>query len=76
MIITDKEINQCAFDTKSSAAKFVVNNRRELDLSIYRLSKLSGISEKTIKKIERGETVKIDVLSKVIKVLGGRIMFL
>ena len=45
-------------------------------MSTYELAKQSGVDWSTVKNIENGKTVKIDVLSRVIKVLGGNIFFM
>lgn len=75
-IVTEHELTKSAIDTKSKASQYVSKKRREKGLSTYELAKQSGVDWSTVKNIENGKTVKIDVLSRVIKVLGGNIFFM
>lgn len=75
-IVTDRELTKSVIDTKSKVSQYVSKKRREKGLSTYELAKQSGVDWSTVKNIENGKTVKIDVLSRVIKVLGGNIFFM
>ena len=75
-IVTEHELTKSVIDTKSKVSQYVSKNRREKGLSTYELAKQSGVDWSTVKNIENGKTVKIDVLSRVIKVLGGNIFFM
>ena len=75
-IVTEHELTKSVIDTKSKVSKYVSKKRREKGLSTYELAKQSGVDWSTVKNIENGKTVKIDVLSRVIKVLGGNIFFM
>lgn len=75
-IVTEHELTKSVIDTKSKVSQYVSKKRREKGLSIYELAKQSGTDWSTVKNIENGKTVKIDVLSRVIKVLGGNIFFM
>lgn len=75
-IVTEHELTKSVIDTKSKVSQYVSKKRREKDLSTYELAKQSGVDWSTVKNIENGKTVKIDVLSRVIKVLGGNIFFM
>lgn len=75
-IVTEHELTKSVIDTKSKVSQYVSKKRREKSLSTYELAKQSGVDWSTVKNIENGKTVKIDVLSRVIKVLGGNIFFM
>lgn len=75
-IVTEHELTKSVIDTKSKVSQYVSKKRCEKGLSIYELAKQSGVDWSTVKNIENGKTVKIDVLSRVIKVLGGNIFFM
>ena len=75
-IVTEHELTKSVIDTKSKVSQCVSKKRREKGLSTYELAKQSGVDWSTVKNIENGKTVKIDVLSRVIKVLGGNIFFM
>ena len=75
-IVTEHELTKSVIDTKSKVSQYVSKKRREKGLSTYELAKQSGVDWSTVKNIENGKTVKIDVLSRVIKVLGGNIFFM
>ena len=75
-IVTEHELTKSVTDTKSKVSQYVSKKRREKGLSTYELAKQSGVDWSTVKNIENGKTVKIDVLSRVIKVLGGNIFFM
>lgn len=75
-IVTEHELTKSVIDTKSKVSQYVSKKRREKGLSTYELAKQSSVDWSTVKNIENGKTVKIDVLSRVIKVLGGNIFFM
>lgn len=75
-IVTEHELTKSVIDTNSKVSQYVSKKRREKGLSTYELAKQSGVDWSTVKNIENGKTVKIDVLSRVIKVLGGNIFFM
>lgn len=75
-IVTEHELTKSVIDTKSKVSQYVSKKRLEKGLSTYELAKQSGVDWSTVKNIENGKTVKIDVLSRVIKVLGGNIFFM
>ena len=75
-IVTEHELTKSVIDTKSKVSQYVSKKRREKGLSAYELAKQSGVDWSTVRNIENGKTVKIDVLSRVIKVLGGNIFFM
>lgn len=47
------------------------NLRLEADFSVYRLSKLSGVSMSTIYYYEKGGAVTLDKVDKVLRALGA-----
>jgi predicted transcriptional regulator len=75
-IVTDRELVKIENYIRINISQYVSKKRREKGLSTYELAKQSGVDWSTVKNIENGKTVKIDVLSRVIKVLGGNIFFM
>lgn len=75
-IVTDRELVKIENYIRINISQYVSKKRREKGLSTYELAKQSGVDWSTVKNIENGKTVKIDVLFRVIKVLGGNIFFM
>lgn len=73
-IVTEHELTKSVIDTKSKVSQYVSKKRREKGLSTYELAKQSGVDWSTVKNIENGKTVKIDILTRVITALGGNIL--
>jgi DNA-binding XRE family transcriptional regulator len=55
--------------------KEVWNIRRENEITISKLSKMSGVSRKAIAKLEDGRPVKLDTLIRVLEALDKKISF-
>lgn len=51
--------------------KILQDNMKESKMSVYRLSKLSGIPESTIRNYENGTIPSLDIADKLLKALGA-----
>ncbi|WP_303067292.1 helix-turn-helix domain-containing protein [Alistipes indistinctus] len=73
-IVTDRELVKIENYIRINISQYVSKKRREKGLSTYELAKQSGVDWSTVKNIENGKTVKIDILTRVITALGGNIL--
>ena len=73
-IATDRELVKIENYIRINISQYVSKKRREKGLSTYELAKQSGVDWSTVKNIENGKTVKIDILTRVITALGGNIL--
>ena len=73
-IVTDRELVKIENYIRINISQYVSKKRREKGLSTYELGKQSGVDWSTVKNIENGKTVKIDILTRVITALGGNIL--
>ena len=73
-IVTDRELLKIENYIRINISQYVSKKRREKGLSTYELAKQSGVDWSTVKNIENGKTVKIDILTRVITALGGNIL--
>lgn len=73
-IVTDRELVKIENYIRINISQYVSKKRREKGLSTYELAKQSGVDWSTVKNIENGKTVKIDILTRVIIALGGNIL--
>ena len=73
-IVTDRELVKIENYIRIKISQYVSKKRREKGLSTYELAKQSGVDWSTVKNIENGKTVKIDILTRVITALGGNIL--
>lgn len=68
-IVTDRELVKIENYIRINISQYVSKKRREKGLSTYELAKQSGVDWSTVKNIENGKTVKIDILTRVIPAL-------
>ena len=73
-IVTEHELVKIENYIRLNISQYVSKKRREKGLSTYELAKQSGVDWSTVKNIENGKTVKIDILTRVITALGGNIL--
>ena len=73
-VVTDRELVKIENYIRINISQYVSKKRREKGLSTYELAKQSGVDWSTVKNIENGKTVKIDILTRVITALGGNIL--
>ena len=73
-IVTDRELVKIENYIRINISQYVSKKRREKGLSTYELAKQRGVDWSTVKNIENGKTVKIDILTRVITALGGNIL--
>ena len=60
-IVTDRELVKIENYIRINISQYVSKKRREKGLSTYELAKQSGVDWSTVKNIENGKTVKIDI---------------
>lgn len=69
-IITEHEMQQYVSCNLEYIATSIARERAAKQMSVYELARLSGTSENTVHKIERGERSRIDTLLRVVRTLG------
>lgn len=72
--LPSKTINILEEMNKSKISKQIRHMREERSLSQWGLSKLIGVKVDTIKEIEKGNSVRLDTLSKIAQYFGYEVV--
>lgn len=73
-LITNRDLELGAAEDLKILAEKIKQKREELGMSAYELAHMAGVSARTVRNAERGENANYITLSKIMRILKGRMV--
>ena len=75
-IPTNRELEDYNLRKKEELAKYVSNKMIENNLTAYHLGKISGVGYSAVNRVIEKQEIKSSTLTKIIRALGGNMLFM